>query len=239
MDVAVHDAGGVQRGDRLGDRVGDQGGPLGVERALAQHVAQRDAGHPLADQVGPVALVDGVVDGDQVRVDEPARGDGDGEHAGGGLAAGLADHQRDRPAQDRVDAAPDLAAGGVGVDVLLEAVPVDENLAGGRRAEGHHARHTRRPAGSGPTPVAFVAHPSSSSDPALAARRADSSSPTWSAAAASATSACVPATIAQVAERLPPWSPHRVTRPVTHARGHGAVALQGALLGPLRPAPIP
>ncbi len=165
MDVAVHDARGVQRGDRLGDRVGHQDGPFRVERALTQYVAQGEPGYPFAHQVGTVALVDGVVDRNEVRMYEPARGHGHGQHSGSGLAARLADDQCDRPAQNRVHPTPDLAAGGVGVDVLLEAVAVDENLAGGRRTEGHDARHTRRLAGSGPTPIAFVAHPSSSRTP--------------------------------------------------------------------------
>src|SRR6185369_16145035 len=92
-----------------------------------------------------------------------------GEHAGRGLAAGLTDHHRDRSLEHHVEAAPDLATGGVGVDVLLEAVPLGEQLAGGRRAEGHDTGIARRSTGFGAMSVALVAHPSSSSDPKVTA----------------------------------------------------------------------
>ena len=92
---------------------------------------------PLADHVRPLALVDGVVDADQVGVDDPARVDRGLEHLRGGVAAGVPQHHRDGAAQDHVDAAPDLTAGAVVVDVFLELVPLGQDLTDGGSTEGH------------------------------------------------------------------------------------------------------
>ena len=160
VDVAVDDAGRVQRGDGLGDRVGDQDGAFGVERRLAEDVAQGDPGDPLAHHVGAVALIDSVVHTDDVRVSQPARGDRRGQHVRRRLASGLAYDQGDGPAQHRVGALPDLTTRGVCVDVFVEAIAFAENLAGGGCAEGHHTGNARRSTtGHGMMPFAVVAHP--------------------------------------------------------------------------------
>jgi hypothetical protein len=119
----------VQGRDRGGDRVRDRDGLVGLERAVARHdLAQRRALDPLPDYVGPVALVDGVVDADEVGVDDPARGDGGRQHLGGRVATGIPQHNRYRTLEDHVGPAPELATEHVVADVLLEPVPLGQYL---------------------------------------------------------------------------------------------------------------
>jgi hypothetical protein len=147
----------VDRRDRAGDGVGDGGGPVGIERRLRHVLAQRPSVDPLPDDVGAGTLVDRVVHVDQVGMDHPAGRDRGVEHLDRGLAARVPHDDRDRPAQDHVDAPPDLPAEGVVVDVLLQLVPLGEYLPDGRRAEGQQAR---RPGRLGT--FVHLGHPSSS-----------------------------------------------------------------------------
>ena len=57
-----------------------------------------------------------------------AGGNGGRDHLDRGRTTGMADHDRDRPAQHDVDAAPDLPAVCVVVDVLFEAVAGGKHL---------------------------------------------------------------------------------------------------------------
>jgi hypothetical protein len=138
MHVAVHHPGRVHRRQGIGDRVRDRGGPARIQRALLGHqLAQRLAVDPLAHHIRPLALVDSVVDADQVRVDDPARVHRGLQHLGRRLAARVTEHDRDRPAQDHVDAAPHLPAGTVVVDVFLEPITLGQDLTDGGGTEGH------------------------------------------------------------------------------------------------------
>jgi hypothetical protein len=59
------------------------------------------------------------------------------QHLGRRLATGVAEHDRDRPTQDDVDAAPHLAAGAVVVDMLLEPITIGQDLTDGGGTKGH------------------------------------------------------------------------------------------------------
>jgi hypothetical protein len=128
MDVAVGHPGGVDGGDRRRDRVADRRRTGRVERALGHVVAQRGAVDPLAHHVRPVALVDGVVHADEVRVAHPAGRHGRVEHLLGRLPARVAEHHGHRPPQDDIRTPPHLPAGRVVVDVLFKTVPIREDL---------------------------------------------------------------------------------------------------------------
>ena len=136
-------------------------GPFGVQRGLAQHVAQGDADHPFADQIGPVALVDRVVDRHDVRVDQPAGRHGRGQHAGRRSPPGWRITTADRPAQDRRRC---RARSGGRPRRCRRALPGGSARRGPRRQRASPKVMTP---GSGPMRFAFVAHPSSLSDTPL------------------------------------------------------------------------
>ena len=160
VDVAVHHAGGVHRGERARDGVADRGGPGRVQWTVGRQVPQGLPVDPLAHHVRPVGLVDRVVDADQVGVDDPAGRDGGLKHLGGGVATRVAQHHRDGTAQDDVDPAPDQPTRTVVVDVLDQLVPLGEDFTGRGSTEGHD----RRSAFVRLLTLADLGHPSSLGD---------------------------------------------------------------------------
>jgi hypothetical protein len=73
-------------------------------------------------------------------VDHAAGGDSGLQHLLCRVATRVAQHDGDRTAQDHVDAAPDLPAGRVVVDVLRQLVALGQDLPDGGRADGQDRR---------------------------------------------------------------------------------------------------
>src|SRR5690606_25077686 len=92
----------------------------------------------------------------EVGVDDAAGLDRALQHRRGGPTTRIAEHDRDRAAQDDVDAPPDLAPGAVVVDVLFELVALGEDLTDRRHTEGH-----RVTGAAGAATLADLGHPSS------------------------------------------------------------------------------
>src|SRR3954463_9490457 len=73
-------------------------------------------------------------------------------------AAGMPEHHRDRAPEDHVDAAPDLSARAVVVDVFFQLVTLGQDLTDGGCTEGHDRSG---PIGRGLVAFADLGHPSS------------------------------------------------------------------------------
>ena len=80
---SVREADAVRVGHRRRHLAHQPGGPARRERTFAQHHVERLAGGPLADDVGQLAVVDGVEHLEDAGVDDAGRTLGRGEQVGG------------------------------------------------------------------------------------------------------------------------------------------------------------
>ena len=143
LDVAVDDPVRVRMGERVGERAAGLqhlGGREPAVRERDEPLRQRPAGHEARDDVQPTRVLDGVEDGDDVRVvAEPRHQARLAAHPLARLLAGRPGPRtgdRDRPLERQVVREPDLLRPAAAEQPLGAVAPGDQRGVGGVGYDG-------------------------------------------------------------------------------------------------------